>query len=137
MHRWFFRAAAALSGFGLLAHEFFGAPKVLGPLDSAGLPEPVVWLHHFSWHVGTIATATLSAMFFFASTTGGRRPLAVFATAMSLGFAALGVGLALGPGSALWETPAPYVWSLVTLLGSMGLWTSRERLREAAREPAG
>ena len=39
--------AAGLSLLGVLAHELAGAPKVLGPLKTSGLPDSVIWLHHF------------------------------------------------------------------------------------------
>jgi|GEM_PF-6456850 len=54
---------AGLSLLGLLAHEILGAPMVLPPLLETDLPEEVIWLHNFSWHVGTIAVAAMIALF--------------------------------------------------------------------------
>ena len=122
VYKWLFRAAAALSGLGLIAHELLGAPSVLKPLATTTLPEEVIWLHHFSWHVGTVATAAMVSMFIFASMRSNQLPMAIVATAMSLGFAALGIALALGQGQALWQTPAPYLWSLVAAVGCLGIW---------------
>ncbi|MEM1180390.1 MAG: hypothetical protein AAGM22_18750 [Acidobacteriota bacterium] len=127
MDKWLFGAAAVFALLGLLAHEFLGAPRVLDPLTGAGLPPEVVWLHHFSWHVGTVATAAMVVMFFFASRRPDRLPPAILATAMSLSFAGIGIGLAIGPGPELWRTPAPYLWSLVSMLGGLGIWTSPGR----------
>jgi hypothetical protein len=46
---------------------------------------------------------------------------ATLATAMSLGFAALGIGPATFGNRALWRTPAPYPWTLITVIGVFGL----------------
>ena len=55
--------AASLSVLGAAAHELLGVPKVLAPLDASDLPKDVIWLQHFSWHVGTVATLTMAALF--------------------------------------------------------------------------
>jgi hypothetical protein len=44
------------------------------------------------------------------------------ATAMSAGFAMLGIGLAVFGNRALWRTPAPYPWALVAMVGGLGLY---------------
>lgn len=62
--------------------------------------------------------AVMAAMFVYASLRPGNLVVAVFATGMSVGFACLGVMLALMGSAALWGTPAPYVWAIV---GSTGL----------------
>lgn len=63
MSVWIFRLCTGLSIVGILAHELLGAPMVLPPLADAGLTEEVLWLHHFSWHVGSIAVAAMAAWF--------------------------------------------------------------------------
>lgn len=47
---------------------------------------------------------------------------AAVATAMSAGFGAMGVSLALFGNRALWRTPAPYPWTLIAILGGAGIW---------------
>ena len=113
--------AAVLASLGVLAHEFLGAPKVLRPLKASGLPDNVVWLHHFSWHVGSVAALAMVALFLLAVFEPDGYGYAVIATAMSLGFAALGVGLATLGNKALWKTPAPYPWTLIAIIGVLGL----------------
>lgn len=113
--------AAFLSLLGLLAHEFLGAPMVLPPLSRVDLPKNIVWLHHFSWHVGSIAVAAMIALYAYAALVQGNLAMAVIATAMSLGFSILGIGLAVGGNHVLWKTPAPYVWSIVTVVGGLAL----------------
>lgn len=108
----------------MVAHELLGAPMVLPPLADAELDEEIVWLHHFSWHVGTVATAAIAFMFFYASIRPGNLALAIVATCISTGFCLLGVGLAVFASPSLWGTPAPYLWSLVAVIGLLGVWQS-------------
>ncbi len=119
---WLFLAAAGLSTLGVVAHEVAGAPRVLGPLKHSGLAPEVIWLHHFSWHVGSVAVAAMIALFCLAAMQPQQLLLAGIATLMSSGFAALGIGLAIFGNRALWRTPAPYAWTLVALLGGLGLY---------------
>ena len=116
-----FLIAAALSLLGILAHELLGSPKVLGPLKTSGLPVDVIWLHHFSWHVGSVAVLGMAALFLLAARSADGLAYAAIATAMSAGFAALGIGLAIFGNRALWRTPAPYPWTLIALIGGAGL----------------
>lgn len=121
----FFLMSAILSLLALIAHELLGAPLVLPPLSQAGLSAEVIWLHHFSWHVGSITIMGMIAMYVSAARRPGNLSMAVIATAMSVGFALLGIGLAVYGGSAMWGTPAPYIWSAIAALGTTGIVTAR------------
>jgi hypothetical protein len=121
-YRLMYWLAAALSLAGLVAHEAIGAPMVLPPLLAADLPENAIWLHHFSWHVGSIAVAAMIIMFVYAALKPGNIAMAIIATGMSAGFAALGIGLAIYGSDVMWETPAPYAWSVVAAVGGVGAW---------------
>ena len=101
---------------------------VFPPLFDANIPDDVVWLHRFSWHVGSVAIAAMISMYIYSSLRPGNLPLVVCATAMATGFACLGVGFAAFGNEALWRTPAPYLWSVVANLGAVGIWTSSERV---------
>lgn len=116
-----FVSASVLALLGVAAHEVLGAPKVLGPLKASGLPDNVVWLHHFSWHVGSVAVLAMIALFLLAVYEPDGYAYAAVATAMSLAFAALGIGLAVFGNRALWRTPAPYPWTLIAVIGFLGL----------------
>ena len=116
-----FVAAAILALLGVMLHEVAGAPKVLGPLKNSGLSPEIIWLHHFSWHVGSVAVLAMASLFLMAVWQPAGSYFASVATAMSAGFAALGIGLALFGNAALWRTPAPYPWILIALLGGIGL----------------
>ncbi len=117
-----FYIAAGLSLLGLIAHELVGAPRVLKPLKTAGLPDSVIWLHHFSWHVGSVAVLAMIGLFLLAAWQAEGFLFAAVATAMSAGFAGLGFMLAVFGNKALWRTPAPYPWTLIAILGGFGLF---------------
>ena len=106
----------------MLGHELLGRAKVLDPLHQVALSADVVWLHHFSWHVGSISLVATAAMFVL----GGRKTehliLATFGTAISTGFAILGIFLAVFGEATLWNTPAPYPWAPIAALGGTGLY---------------
>ena len=116
--------AAVLSVLGAVAHELLGAPKVLAPLATSNLPTDVIWLHHFTWHVGTVAVLIMAALFVTAIRAKPARLLAGFATSMSAGFAVLAIALAIFGDPVVWSTPAPYPWTIITILGVIGLATS-------------
>lgn len=120
-----FLIAAILALLGIVAHEVLGAPKVLDPLHQTGLPTDVVWLHHFSWHVGTVAVLGMIAMFILAAQRAENVLLAIVASAMATGFALLGIGLAFWGDPVLWTTPAPYAWIPVSLFGWLGVFTEK------------
>lgn len=115
-----FLIAAGLSLLGLVAHELVGAPRVLRPLKDAGLPPQVVGLHHFSWHVGSVAVAGMIVLYLLAVWHPAGAIFAIIASAISAGIAAFGIGLALFVNPALWRTPAPYPWSLIAIIGGLG-----------------
>jgi hypothetical protein len=117
-----FYIAAGFSLLGVIAHELAGAPKVLKPLKTSGLPDSVIWLHHFSWHVGSVAVLAMISLFLLAAWQPSGFLFAAVATAMSAGFAALGIGLAIFANRALWRTPAPYPWTLIAILGGLGMY---------------
>ncbi len=113
-----------MSALGALAHEIAGAPKVLKPLAVAGIEDGVVGLHHFSWHVGTVAVIGMIAMYLLAVWHPAGTILALVASSISAGFAVIGISLAVFVNAALWRTPAPYPWGVVALLGFAGVWLS-------------
>ena len=47
--------------------------------------------------------------------------MALIATGMSAGFAALGIGLAVYGSDVMWGTPAPFAWSLIAVIGGVGV----------------
>lgn len=125
LHKIFFIIAALLCGLGALAHEVLGAPQVLEPLQGSGLDDSVIWLHHFSWHVGTVAVLAMVVMYLLAVWHKAGAIFAVIASSMSAGFAALGISLALFGNAALWTTPAPYPWGIIAAIGFFGVFLSR------------
>ncbi|WP_439101181.1 hypothetical protein [Congregibacter sp.] len=98
---------------------------VLGPLEGLGLDDEVIWLHHFSWHVGTVAVLAMVAMYALAIWHPAGAIFALIASAMSAAFAVFGISLAIFGNAALWSTPAPYPWTLIAILGFAGVLFSR------------
>ena len=127
MSNWLFKIAALICTLAFLAHEILGSPMVLTPLLGSGIDEEVIWLHNFSWHVDSVTVVAMTGMFLYSSVRPGNLALAVVATLISIGQAVIGVGLAVFASSALWGTPAPYIWSIVSVLGIIGIWISSER----------
>lgn len=121
MDKWFFRAAGAFVVLVLFAHELIGSPMVLPPLQSAAIPENVIWLHNFSWHVGSIAMLAMVCLFVAGAREADDIVMVSIATGMSIGFAVLGIGLAIFESDSLWGTPAPYAWSIVSIVGVSGI----------------
>ena len=120
---WLLKGAAFLCVVVLLAHELAGAPLVLPPLSEVAIDEEVVLLHHFSWHVGTVSVIAMAVMFYYASSRRSNLALAAVATFMSAGFWSLAIGLAVLKSGAMWGTPAPYFWGLISIVGGLGVWT--------------
>lgn len=127
--KWCFRIAATVCVVGMIGHEVLGGPKVLDPLHEVDLPADVIWLHHFSWHVGSVALVAMAAMFWLAARKTEHLILAGFGTAISVGFAILGVSLAVFGNAALWGTPAPYPWTISAVLGGVGIYLVRKGAR--------
>lgn len=120
--------ALTFSVAGLLAHEFAGAPMVIPPLAHADMPDTVKSLHGFSWHVGSVAVLAMIAMFACAATLEGQMPMALIASAMSLGFTLLAFVMGFRGHPGLWKTPAPYLWAVVAIAGFAGVAASGELL---------
>ena len=100
---------------------------VLPPLSDTDLPANIVWLHHFSWHVGSVALLAMIAMFVITAQRGDDPTMAIIATCMSVGYAVLAVSLAMWGDEALWTSPAPYIWWPIALLGGLGTMTLKRR----------
>lgn len=124
--RWCFHIAAGICVVAMLGHELLGNSKVLDPLHTVDLPADVVWLHHFSWHVGSVALVAMAAMFVLAARRKENLILAGFGTVVSLAFAVLGVSLAVLGDPALWGTPAPYPWIPSAAFGGAGMYMARK-----------
>jgi hypothetical protein len=119
--RWCLHIAAGICVLAMLGHELLGNSKVLDPLHEVDLPADVIWLHHFSWHVGSVALVAMAAMFVLAARKPEHLILAKFGTAIGMGFAVLGIGLAVFGDAVLWSTPAPYPWAILAAFGGAGI----------------
>ena len=127
-----FYLAAILCFLGGLAHELIGAPMVLSPLAETNLPEEVIWLHHFSWHVGSISLIGMILLYVYAARNKGNYPVAFIASITLAGFAILGISLALFGNPVLWSSPAPYVWVIVSMIGFWGVSLERSKYQKSS-----
>ena len=131
--RWCFGIAATVCIAAMLGHELLGGSKVLDPLHQVDLPADVVWLHHFSWHVGSVALVAMAAMFVLAARKAEHLILAGFGTAISVGFAVLGISLDL------WRRRTLGHACTLSLDAFSGSWrrghlSSRARMNRAGRK---
>ena len=116
--------------FGLVIfHEVLGSPTVLPPLSAAGIPPDVTWLLHFSWHTNSISMLAMGVMFAHAAFHDCSKTLAAIATLMIVGYAVMALGLAFLGSSAMWETPAPYIWPAFALISGAGLLFTEPRFK--------
>ena len=63
---------------------------VLTPLLGSGIDKDVIWLHNFSWNVGSVTAVAMTGMFLYSSVRPGNLALAVVATLMSIGQTVIG-----------------------------------------------
>ncbi len=56
----------------------------------------------------------IGTLFACAAFLPGNKLMALIATGMSLGFTCLGVGLAIIYDPIMWQTPAPYAWTVIS-----------------------
>lgn len=112
---------AFFCSLGVLAHEFIGAPSFLPPLSNTELTDEAIWILHFSWHSGTVAMTGLVLLFLYAARNQGNYPVAAIASVTMSGFAIVCIALAQFGNEVLWLTPAPYLWTSISMLGISGV----------------
>jgi hypothetical protein len=112
-----FGLASVLSVLVAGLHVFAGGPVVV-PVLFEVLPERVAVLAYFTWHCGT---ASLLAM---AARPDGRSA-GRLASLIAAGFGGLGLSIALFISPAAWQTPMPYAFWLIALVGGLAALTDR------------
>ncbi|USG61240.1 hypothetical protein NBZ79_18950 [Sneathiella marina] len=115
----------SFSAIGL--HELLGAPFFLPPLSETNLADSIIWMHRFSWHVGSITMAAMGFMFVRAALKPGEAILGAIATSIAALMGCLGIGQALFGNDILWSTPAPFLWPVIAIVGGLGLAMSRQQ----------
>ncbi len=116
----FYYISSALCLLGIAIHELAGTPQVLPPLHETDLPNSVIWLHYFTWHITSIFLAGFTAIYFYCARYTGNKPFAIISSLVFLGLGVTGVILAIGYDPSLWDTPAPYYWFIVAFFGFLG-----------------
>tara|TARA_B110000438_G_scaffold78417_1_gene78566 strand:+ start:328 stop:696 length:369 start_codon:yes stop_codon:yes gene_type:complete len=103
----------------LFLHELKGTPLMMPPLKSSGLDGNVKALLTFSWHVGSILTVGIGALFACSVLIPGNELMAIIGTVMLICQALLALGLAFKDVN-LRKTPAPFLWPFVSMLALTG-----------------
>ena len=114
-----FGLCAALCFGAVYFHEIIGTDMMLPPLASTDLKPDVIWLFHFSWHADSVLMLGMGTLFACAAFIPHQRLMGFIATGMSLGLGVTALGFLYDP--IIWETPAPTLWTLIPLIGIVGL----------------
>lgn len=117
----FYYISAVLCFFGVALHEFAGAPQVLPPLQETDLPNSVIWLHYFSWHISSIFLVGFAAVYIYCARFEGNKPFATISSLVFFGLGVVAITLTIGYDPSLWGTPAPYLWFMVSFFGFIGV----------------
>ena len=126
MARMFYFLAAGLCLAITYAHVFLGGPVVVDPIrGSSELAPTVIWLSYFTWHDGTVALVISALAYGYAGAKAGQRILAAFFTLMLAGFGLTGLAIAQFGSPILWQTPAPYAFTLIAVIASVAIYTDR------------
>lgn len=111
------------------AHVFLGGPVVVDPIRaSSELAPPVIWLSYFTWHDGTVALVISALAYGYAGAKAGQRVLASFFTLMLAGFGLAGLAIALFGSPVLWQTPAPYAFTVIALIATVAIYIDRRTI---------
>ena len=102
-------------------HVFLGGARYVRPVLASDLPPPLKWLSYLSWHSGTVAMLFFAAGFAFAAWTPAYTQFALIATIGAGSFVLLGLMTKLRSGLPASQFPVIPMFSLVTLLGVLGL----------------
>ncbi|MEM1404520.1 MAG: hypothetical protein AAGG55_14375 [Pseudomonadota bacterium] len=108
------------------AHAISGSALAVDPLmASSDVPEVAKWLLFFNWHVGTVVFVILGVVFVLLGRDPMQRMLATVAIAIVGSIGVLGLGMTIAGPSAMWSTPAPYAFFLISATGFLGFRAAR------------
>jgi hypothetical protein len=119
-----FGLASVLSVLVAGLHVFAGGPVVV-PVLFEVLPERVAVLAYFTWHCGTASLLAMAAGFGWAAARPDGRSAGCLASLIAAGFGGLGLSIALFISPAAWQTPMPYAFWLIALVGGLAALTDR------------
>ncbi|MEM7327295.1 MAG: hypothetical protein AAF437_01070 [Pseudomonadota bacterium] len=114
-------AAAGLATFTAVIHVFAGGPRIVRPLLAADLEPQIKWLSYLCWHLGTVSTLFIAAGFAASVLDPTRTDYAWIAMCGALSFVAVAILVATKSGLPLRRIPVVPMFSLVSLLGGIGL----------------
>jgi hypothetical protein len=131
MMRTCFSICAAFCFLAALFHEIAGGPELLVPLSSSDLPKIVTGMLTLSWHNDVVLMLGIGILFACAVFEPENELMAFIATGMTLGLGINAYGMALLWDPVMWETPAPIVWTVMPVIGAVGLLSGRLSSRKA------
>jgi hypothetical protein len=121
MSFWVFSAAGLLSLLWLIVHLTAGERTIALPLLKASeLEMDVRETQYLCWHFTSVSIACMAGLF-GAAAVMGTSALAVAGTALSLGFAIVGIGLVTLRGAKHSRVPQGWLFLPVAALGVLGL----------------
>jgi len=111
---------AALLAFSvIIAHETIGSAQMIIPIENLDVSLDTKWLYHWTWHIDIIGVMAIVIMLLI----GARIKPGKWLTTMAL-FIASGYGLvmlALFGDPIVWQTPAPYAWTMMPVIIGLGV----------------
>lgn len=102
-------------------HVFAGGPRVVRPLLAIDTDPQIKWLSYLMWHLGTVTTLFIAAGFVTAVIRPARLDYAWIATLGAASFVAVAVYVVIKSGLPVRRIPVIPMFSLVTLLGLLGI----------------
>ncbi|MEM7637920.1 MAG: hypothetical protein AAF269_02565 [Pseudomonadota bacterium] len=117
----FLSAAALLAALTAAIHVFAGGPRVVRPLLAIDTDPQIKWLSYLMWHLGTVTTLFIAAGFATAIILPARLDYAWIAMLGAASFVAVAVFVVIKSGLSVRRIPVIPMFSLVTLLGALGI----------------
>lgn len=117
----FLSAAASLAALTAVIHVFAGGPRVVRPLLAIDTDPQIKWLSYLMWHIGTVTTLFIAAGFATAVIHPARLDYAWIATLGAASFVAVAFLVVIKSGLPVRRIPVIPMFSLVTLLGVLGI----------------
>lgn len=116
-----FWAAAGFVAATIILHVVYGGRRYVRPLLASELDPFIKWLSYTMWHVGTVATITISVGFAAAAMDPSRTDYATAATLTAAGFVLVAAYAGIRSGLGMFSIPVVPLFGIVTALGAAGL----------------
>jgi hypothetical protein len=119
---WFW-SAGVLTLMIVFAHVVVGGKRFVLPFLSNDIPNEQKWTAYYAWHASTVAFVFTAAGFLGAATLPGHRDYAMASTLFSASLVVTALLVCLKARISPKIFPAIPMFSAVTILGALGLFT--------------